>query len=633
MMEQQQNKSIYTNAESTVENDNGKERWNSRTSFILAAVGSAIGLGNFWRFPYLSFKWGGGAFFVPYLIALVFVGIPMMQLELGIGQVFQKSATQAFGELNPRLRGLGLTSGAMSFLLLSYYTMLIAWGIVYLIQSFFSDIPFSINGLTGNAVLEKPANHFYSVVKPASDPAVTQIISSGVFAAFLGLWVSIIGFMWKGQKVISKALYFTVLMPVVMLMILMIIGLTLEGSGEGIKQYIGQWDMSLLSEGDMWSDAFGQIFFSLSICLGVMPAFASMNPRDQNVFQDGVIVPILNCSFSFMAGFAVFSIVGYYAVATELGWGDTLSGYLAGVNLAFIAYPSALTLVSDGAGANVLCIMFFLTFYLLGIDSAFSLVESIIMNFHEIRWFQEYSKTDMLKYVCFLSFLSGMIYTSDIGIYCLDTIDSYVTKGLLLIGFMESVAAGWVFSREELTQRIGCKAVLFWEIGIPGGFFLFTLLSVIFGYYESIGKTETYAISFGVGLSVMALGACLAVMSSNLDALATLSDLLFFQTDALREILNKDISKKKGNWQYNRFWALLIRFVIPPILIYLLTMNFASTIDSSGILNGSVPLPWVYQMAGALSFVISIAFFILGYMRPNLFRLPSRIDNMSSLHV
>ena len=115
----------------------------NRPTFILAAVGSAIGLGNFWRFPYLTYKYGGGFFFIPYLCCLFFMGIPLLIMELGLGQKIQRGDVSVFRGIHPRLAGIGVASVFSAYIICFYYNVIIAWALVYLVAGFISPLPWS----------------------------------------------------------------------------------------------------------------------------------------------------------------------------------------------------------------------------------------------------------------------------------------------------------------------------------------------------------------------------------------------------------------------------------------------------------------------------------------------------------
>jgi len=124
--------------------DAKRARWLSRTTFILAMIGYCVGLGNFWRFPYLCFKWGGALFFIPYLFCLFTIGIPVTLMELSLGQVLQRGDVGVFRGIHPRLMGVGLASVLAAFLIDAYYNVIIAWALIYLVSSFMNPLPWSL---------------------------------------------------------------------------------------------------------------------------------------------------------------------------------------------------------------------------------------------------------------------------------------------------------------------------------------------------------------------------------------------------------------------------------------------------------------------------------------------------------
>jgi len=130
-----------------------RQRWKSNATFVLAAVGSAIGLGNFWRFPYLCYKWGGALFFVPYLICLFFLGIPMLMLEFSLGQKFQRGDIGVFRGIHPRLAGVGVASVFCSYAITFYYNVIIAWSLVYFFAAFISPLPWSVQNVSDTSTM------------------------------------------------------------------------------------------------------------------------------------------------------------------------------------------------------------------------------------------------------------------------------------------------------------------------------------------------------------------------------------------------------------------------------------------------------------------------------------------------
>ncbi|GBG31154.1 Sodium-dependent serotonin transporter [Hondaea fermentalgiana] len=609
--------------EAEAESHHGK--WSSRWSFILASIGSAIGLGNFWRFPYLAFRWGGGAFFIPYFIALFVVGIPLLQIEFALGQVFRRAATQAFGRLGKHFAGIGLAAGFIAFSIVGYYCVVLGWSNAMLVQSFFKEMPWSIEGVTGSETVSKPVAAYMELLQFPDDTTQTTIMSSYVFAGAYVMWISIYLILVKGQNFISKAVWVTVLLPVGTLFILLVVGATRDGAEIGIKAYIGEWDMSLLSEGQMWVDAFSQIFFSLSLATGVMSAFASMNPKNQNIVQDAFIVAICNSLFSFMAGFAVFSIAGYMSKQSGISIADLQGqGLLSGPMLAFVAYPAGLSLVG-GAGGNVLCVIFFITVYMLGVDSAFSLVESVIHNYKETYVFHTYSRVQMVSVFCFLCMSCTFIYTADIGLNILDVVDRYISSfGLAVIGWLEAFVFAWCVGKSESAQVAGSLPVMLHDILFWLGVVLFTALSLGLPYVEGLDQMMYLGVPLIIGIVLVVLSFIIPVAMAAGQA-GGVKEALYAVTmqgvDKLRIELNEGFCEgAPDNWRFPFIWAVNVKYIINPVLFFLMGLNVESLSATpySGLGPG-------YQAIGTIYFLIMVLIFVVGLIFPHLYSDPKAI--------
>ncbi|MCK4718016.1 MAG: sodium-dependent transporter, partial [Thermoplasmata archaeon] len=208
-----------------------EEVWPNRSGFLLAAMGSAIGLGNVWRFPYLVGKYGGGTFLIPFIIALITAGIPLLNLEMGLGKIMRKSPPFAFGKIDKRLRILGWSMLLMMFVVISYYTVIVGWSVAY--------IPKAIGLSWGNDPLAFFKNDFVGVT---SGPASLGGLNPSIIIAIALTWLCIYLIIYKGVKQVSKIVQITVPLPVILLVILAIRGLTLPGAEVGLEYYLTpQW--------------------------------------------------------------------------------------------------------------------------------------------------------------------------------------------------------------------------------------------------------------------------------------------------------------------------------------------------------------------------------------------------------
>lgn len=417
-----------------------RDRWSSTTLFIFAAVGSAVGLGNIWRFPYLAGKYGGGSFLIPYLICLIVIGIPLLLMEFAIGQKLQKGAIDAFKTVNHRLRGIGFASIFSGFVVVVYYAAVMAWTIVYLVQSFSPQLPWA-----GQA-----KDYFFGNVLQLSD-GIGAIggINWVVFAGLAVAWILIYFSVWKGVKSAEKVVAITMPLPMILLVILFFRAITLEGALTGILAYITP-NFSALLDTQIWIDAASQIFFTLSLAFGIMIAYASYNEKE-DIRKTGYVTALSNSLISIFSGFVVFAVLGYMATQTGALVSDLST---SGPGLAFVVFPEALSLMP---WANFFAVLFFLTLLSLGIDSAFSLVEAVNTTIFDRS--NGTSKSVIAFLVCFVAFLLGILFTTNAGLYFLDVIDHYVVNtGLILVGLLQVLAIGWIYGADKLRAYINATS-------------------------------------------------------------------------------------------------------------------------------------------------------------------------------
>ena len=451
-----------------------RHRWLNRATFILASVGSAVGLGNFWRFPSLMFRAGGAGFFLPYFIALIFIGIPFLMLELGLGQKFQRGDIGVFRGILPRLWGIGLSSVLCALLVVIYYALIIAWALHYFILSFFNPLFWTEKRNTERCDNFSPAEdyffkdflHLYNKdCQPLNGAYGSEVFNWDQFLALLAVWVIMYFCVFKGVKSSSWVVWVTVPLPLVLIVILIIKGCTLPGAGTGIKWYLtGSPDVPPFSEQVkdplMWNLAVSQIFFSLSVCSGVMTSFGSYNKVNKPIIKDTIIIAIIDSICSFLSGFAIFTIIGYLDHIN-----NPVSKNVSSFGLVFIAYPTAMSLM---AGANFWNILLFLTLLTLGLDSAFSLVEAIITVITDLPFKKKINRMLLTFLVCLFCLILGIPFCFDFGLNIMDITDHYVTAYLMIIlGILQCVGTGWFYEWENVVKKTNLRCfitfnVLFW---------------------------------------------------------------------------------------------------------------------------------------------------------------------------
>jgi len=419
-----------------------REVWKNQLGFILAAVGSAVGLGNIWRFSYMTYENGGGAFLIPYFIALFTVGIPLMILEFCLGHKFVASAPLAFAKLNRRFEWVGWWSVTfVMFGIVLYYSVIIAWCLNYLLLSF--------TLAWGNDPGDYFFNTFLNISKgPEEIGTIQNPILLGLAVIWFLNWIIVHRGIRRGIEVANK-----IFMPLLFLLtcILVFWSMNLEGADVGLQAYLSP-DFKVLSKPKVWIDAFTQIFFSLSLGFGIMIAYASYLPERANLSRNAFITALLNCGFSVFSGFAVFSILGYMSV--EMG--KPISEVVTqSIGLAFVAYPTALGLLPGGA---IFGVLFFGSLVVAGLSSSVSIIEAFSSAaVDKFPW----NRRRIVTCISLMGMLGSVIFTTNGGLFWLDIVDHFLTHfGLLTVGILEAVLVSWLFPVETLRKHINTVSAL-----------------------------------------------------------------------------------------------------------------------------------------------------------------------------
>ncbi|XP_063766446.1 solute carrier family 6 member 11a [Eleginops maclovinus] len=448
-------------------------KWGSKKEFILSVAGAIIGLGNVWRFPYLCYKNGGGAFFIPYILFLVACGIPLFILEVSLGQYTSQGGIMCWRKVCPLLEGIGYASQMIIFYGCISYIVILAWAFLYLFASFTDELPWATCNNTWNTDSCLVLNN-YNITANWTSPvnASSSIlefwhrrvlnISTGIdalgniqqdLALYLLLaWALCYFCVWKGVRSTGKATYFTATFPFVMLVVLLIRGMTLPGALHGIKYYLYPNPMRLFDP-QVWMDAGTQVFYSYAICLGCLTTLGSYNKYNNNCYRDSFYLCLLNSGTSFVSGMAIFSILGYMSQQQGV---DIASVADSGPGLVFIVYPQAVTLLPF---PQVWSACFFIMIILLGIDGQFVGLESVMTSLSDtypsqIRY--GYRRELLLLLICAVCYVLGLFLVSQAGAYILQIFDHYVCSGptLLLMAILQSVVIGWIYGADRFCDNI-----------------------------------------------------------------------------------------------------------------------------------------------------------------------------------
>jgi NSS family neurotransmitter:Na+ symporter len=412
-----------------------RDQWGSKFGFIMAAIGSAIGLGNIWRYPYVVYDNGGGAFLLPYFIAIATAGIPILILEYALGNRFRGSAPVAYRSLSQRWEWLGWWQAAVTFFIGTYYMVIIGWVLAYLYYSFGTQWGSDTEGFfLGNFL--GLSDSFWSV-----GGLQLKVLIPFVIAWAIVYWLLIRG-VSRGIELSAR-----VLIPLMALMMLIIVirGVTLPGAAQGLNVLLTP-DFGALLNPQVWMAAYGQVFFSIGVAFSIMIAYSSYLPRRSELPNSAFIVALSNSGFEFFAALGVFSVLGFLAVQQNTAVNEVVA---EGVGLAFITFPQ---IINQLPLLNALFgVLFFGALLFAGLTSAVSIIEVGVIAVRDKFGF---SRTKAVNIVAGISFLIGLIYVTKGGLYYLDTIDHFVNNfGLVLSGLVEVILVAWVVRRLRDLQR------------------------------------------------------------------------------------------------------------------------------------------------------------------------------------
>ncbi len=423
-----------------------RAQWKTRSGFLFAAIGSAVGLGNIWRFPYVAYENGGGAFLIPYFVALIAAGIPLMILEHGLGHKMRGSAPMAFAKISPNWEWVGWwTVIFVMFGISLYYAVVISWCVDYL---------FFAANLSWGA---DPNTFFFKdFLGTTSGPGEVGDLRLPILFSLLGVWlINWVVVFFGVQKGIEKASKIFIPVLVLLTVTLTVWTLFLPGAMDGIKIYLTP-DFSKLGELSVWGAAFAQIFFTLSIGFGIMIAYASYLPRKCDINANATITCLANSMYSLVAGVAVFGTLGFMAQQSGKPFSEVVTG---GPGLAFVAYPQAISTFPSFAKLFGVC--FFLALIVAGVSSLVSILEAftaaVVDKFH-------YPRRSVVTVLSMLGFLGGMIFTSGGGLFWLDIVDHCLSEyGLFFACILQCLVVGWIYKAKKLREHV--NGLSKWQLG------------------------------------------------------------------------------------------------------------------------------------------------------------------------
>ncbi|XP_015839016.1 sodium- and chloride-dependent GABA transporter ine isoform X2 [Tribolium castaneum] len=448
-----------------------RQTWSNKLQFVLACVGYSVGLGSVWRFPYLCYKSGGGVFLIPYAIIMIVCGVPMLYMELSVGQYTGRGPIGALGHLCPLLKGTGLGSVVISFLMSTYYSVIIAYGIYYFFTSFKAKQPWEdcshrwntdecwVPGKSSPSIAkpndsQTPAEQFY-------DKKVLQIgdgiedfdsLRWELVACLLCAWVMVYFAIWKSIKSSAKVRYFTATLPFLLIIVFLAKSLTLEGADKGMR-YFFKPKFQLLLDAKVWVNAAAQTFNSMGIAFGSMISFASYSKYNNNILHDTLAVSFVNAITSLLVGIFAFATIGN--IASEQG--TSIEAVIDdGPGLIFVVYPQAMAKMP---AAQLWAVLFFFMLICLALNSQFAIVEVVVTSIQDgfPAWIKKHLMCHevLVLIICVVSLICGLPNVTQGGIYFFQLIDHYAASiSIMYLAFFEVIAIAWFYGVTRLSKNV-----------------------------------------------------------------------------------------------------------------------------------------------------------------------------------
>ncbi len=485
-----------------------REKWQSRKGFIFAAAGAAIGLGNLWRFPFQAYKNGGGAFLLPYFVALITCAIPLMIMEYAFGRKIRGGSVKAFASLKKKAEVVGWIQVMVPIIVMMYYSAIIAVSVIFMIYSL---------------------GHAFGMINWLSDPGpiMGMVTGSAANALDFGAGISIyilvaVIFVWLCNWLIVKkgisggiekmSTIFTPLLMVLMI-IFMINAVRLQGSTIGLEALFKP-DFSMILSPGIWVSAYAQVFFSTTLAVGVMIAYGSYLHEKADIVNSAIITVFANASFDLIAGILVFSTLGY--LVSSMGVEFTSFGTGAGV--AFIAFPIAISTMSQNVVIQgLLGFIFFFCLFIAGLSSSISMLESFATA--ALDKFR-ISREKLVTIISLVGFIGSACFASYAGFnYILDIVDAYVGNIVIAgLGLVEVILISYIYGtiklRKEANEFSDFRVGIWWDYLLRyftplllGAVVVTNLFNLITGLFNQDAIGVLSNIVFGWGTVLIMVGA------------------------------------------------------------------------------------------------------------------------------
>ncbi|MBR4447360.1 sodium-dependent transporter [Methanobrevibacter sp.] len=419
-----------------------KSEWNSNFAFMMAMIGSAVGLGNIWRFPNVLYSNGGGSFMIPYIVSLFLLGISFVLVEYAVGYKFKRSLARILFTMSRKLEVVAWFILLIVFLIATYYVCVVGWDLIYIFLSF------------TKAWGPNPDVFFTNNVLQATDSisglfTIVPTVLASIIAIWFLSWFIIKRDLNDGIGNVSK-----VLIPLLCAIVVIIVAfsLTLPGASVGYTQIFTP-DWSALTNLDVWLAAFGQIVFSLSLGMAIAMTYASYLPEGSKLVDNAVIVAFSNSGFEVFNSIGTFSILGFMAVTTGIQFNELVT---SGTGLAFVVFPQVFNTM--GGAAYIIGPLFFICILFAGITSLIALLEGFCYSISE-KFLIERKKTATA--VCIVGCLVSTIFATGAGSTILGIFDAYLNNFALLFAILlECIIFGWIYKFDDLIETLNKNSTI-----------------------------------------------------------------------------------------------------------------------------------------------------------------------------
>ena len=462
-----------------------KQEWNSNLAFMMAMIGSAVGLGNIWRFPNVLYSNGGGSFMIPYIVSLFLLGISFVLVEYAVGFRFKKSLARILFSVSKKLEPIAWFILLVVFLITTYYVCVVGWDLIYIFLSF------------TKAWGSNPDLYFTNSVLHSTDSisgifTIVPTVLASVFAIWFLAWLILKRDLNEGIGKVSK-----ILLPLLCIIVVVIVAfsLTLPGASVGYTQIFTP-DWSALTNLDVWLAAFGQIVFSLSLGMAIAMTYASYLPEGSKLVDNAVLVAFSNSGFEVFNSIGIFSILGFMTLTSGIPFNELVT---SGTGLAFVVFPQVFNIM--GPAAYIIGPLFFLCILFAGITSVIALLEGVCYSISE-KFLIDRKKTATV--VCIIGFLISTLFATGIGSTILGIFDGFLNNfALLLAVLIECIIFGWIYKFDNLIETLNNNSTI--KVGKTWKIVIKYILPICIGglWIQGIYSTLTTADSLSTTIMIL----------------------------------------------------------------------------------------------------------------------------------